>query len=49
MRDVCEIQYNRPIRKYNESGGSEQMYEHARVLRARARARARAMCIATSI
>lgn len=25
MRDVCEIQYKRPIRKYNESGGSEHM------------------------
>lgn len=41
MRDVCEIQYKRPIRKYNASGGSEDMYEHARVSRARARPRAR--------
>lgn len=40
MRDLVEKQYKRPIRKYNESGGSEHTYEHARGLRARARVRA---------
>lgn len=41
MGGLFEIQYNIPIRKYNEvegqSGGSEHTYEHARVLRSRAR------------